>query len=276
MGSAPLCSHWCTGGEAGHNAAMHTDLAALFDLTGRCAVVTGGSRGLGRAMAIGFAKAGADVVVASRKLESCQHVVAEVEALGGRGLAVAARMQEPDDVDSLVAAAVERFGGISIVVNNAATVLDRPLDGVEPVTFAGAFTTNLLAPMLLVQAARPHLAASGHGAVLNIISIAADRATPNRYYYPPVKAALAQVTRSMARDLAGEGIRVNAISPGTFRTDMVTKAFDERTLDAVARSTPLGRIGDPDELVGPALLLCSDAGSFVTGEVLTVDAGATA
>jgi NAD(P)-dependent dehydrogenase (short-subunit alcohol dehydrogenase family) len=255
---------------------MHADLSALFDLSGRTAIVTGGSRGLGRAMALGFAKAGANVVIASRKLDSCQSVVAEIEALGGPGLAVATRMQEPDDVAALVAATVERFGGIAIVVNNAATVLDRPLDGVEPATFAGAFGTNLLAPMLLVQAARPHLAASGHGAVLNIISIAADRATPDRYYYPPVKAALAQVTRSMARDLAGEGIRVNAISPGTFRTDMVTKAFDDRTLDAVARSTPLGRIGDPDELVGPALLLCSDAGSFVTGVVLTVDAGATA
>lgn len=261
---------------AGQDAGMHADLSAMFDLSGRTAIVTGGSRGLGRAMALGFAKAGANVVIASRKIDSCQAVVAEVEALGGAGLAVATRMQEPDDVAALVAATVERFGGISIVVNNAATVLDRPLDGVEPATFAGAFGTNLLAPMLLVQAARPHLAASGHGAVLNIISIAADRATPDRYYYPPVKAALAQVTRSMARDLAGEGIRVNAISPGTFRTDMVAKAFDDRTLDAVARSTPLGRIGDPDELVGPALLLCSDAGSFVTGEVLTVDAGATA
>ncbi|CAB4578282.1 MAG: glucose 1-dehydrogenase [Actinobacteria bacterium] len=255
---------------------MHADLSSLFDLTGRTAIVTGGSRGLGRAMALGFAKAGANVVVASRKLDSCEDAVAEIEALGARGLAVATRMQEPADVQALVDATVAHFGGISIVVNNAATVLDRPLDAVEPATFAGAFGTNLLAPMLLVQAARPHLAASGHGAVLNIISIAADRATRNRYYYPPVKAALAQVTRSMALDLAPEGIRVNAISPGTFRTDMVTKAFDERTLDAVARSTPLGRIGDPDELVGPALLLCSDAGSFVTGEVLTVDAGATA
>ncbi len=227
-------------------------------------------------MALGFAKAGANVVIASRKLESCEATAAEARAVGVEALAVATRMQEPDDVGALVEATVARFGGISIVVNNAATVLDRPLDGVEPATFTGAFATNLLAPMLLVQAARPHLAASGHGAVLNIISIAADRATPNRYYYPPVKAALAQVTRSMARDLAGEGIRVNAISPGTFRTDMVTKAFDDRTLDAVARSTPLGRIGEPNELVGPALLLCSDAGSFVTGEVLTVDAGATA
>jgi NAD(P)-dependent dehydrogenase (short-subunit alcohol dehydrogenase family) len=255
---------------------MHADLSSLFDLTGRTAIVTGGSRGLGRAMAIGFAKAGANVVVASRKLDSCQEAVAEIESLGARGLAVATRMQEPADVQALVDATVAHFGGISIVVNNAATVLDRPLDQVQPDTFAGAFATNLLAPMLLVQAARPHLAASGHGAVLNIILIAADRATPDRYYYPPVKAGLAQVTRSMARDLAGEGIRVNAISPGTFRTDMVTKAFDDRTLDAVARSTPVGRIGDPAELVGPALLLCSDAGSFVTGEVVTVDGGATA
>jgi NAD(P)-dependent dehydrogenase (short-subunit alcohol dehydrogenase family) len=255
---------------------MHTDLHALFDLTGRTAIVTGGSRGLGRAMALGFAKAGAQIVVASRNFEACQAVADEVAAIGGSALAVATRMQEPDDIAALVEATVVRFGGVSIVVNNAATVLDRPLDRVEPSTFAGAFGTNLLAPMLLVQAARPHLAASGHGAILNIISIAADRATPNRYYYPPVKAALAQATRTMARDLAAEQIRVNAISPGTFRTDMVVKAFDDRTLDAVARATPLGRIGDPAELVGPALLLCSDAGSFITGEIITVDGGTTA
>jgi NAD(P)-dependent dehydrogenase (short-subunit alcohol dehydrogenase family) len=161
-------------------------------------------------------------------------------------------------------------------VNNAATVLDRGLDRVEPVTFAGAFGTNLLGPLLLVQAARPFLAASGHGSVLNIISIAAHVGTPDRYYYPPVKAALAQATRSLARDLGSDQIRVNAISPGTFRTDMVTKAFDDRTLDAVARSTPLGRIGDPSDVVGPALMLLSDAGSFITGAVLVVDGGASA
>jgi NAD(P)-dependent dehydrogenase (short-subunit alcohol dehydrogenase family) len=255
---------------------MHADLATSFDLTGRTAIVTGGSRGLGRAMALGFAKAGASVVVASRKIDSCAAVVAEIEALGGHGLAVALRMSEPGDIEALVAATVERFGGIDIVVNNAATVLDRGLDAVEPATFDGAFTTNLLGPLLLVQGARPHLKASGHGSIINVISIAADRATPGRYYYPPAKAALAQATRSMARDLAADGIRVNGISPGTFRTDMVTKAFDDKTLDAIARSTPLGRIGDPDEIVGPALLLASDAGSFITGIVLTVDAGATA
>ena len=143
---------------------MHPDIQRSFDLTGRTALVTGGSRGLGRAMALGFAKAGARVVIASRKLDACEAVVAEIEALGGAGLAVAARIQEPDDVEGLVRAAVERFGAVDIVVNNAATVLDRPLSGVEPATFVGAFTTNLLAPMLLVQAARPHLAASGHGA----------------------------------------------------------------------------------------------------------------
>lgn len=255
---------------------MHADLVPLFDLTGRTAIVTGGSRGLGRAMALAFAKAGAAVVVASRNLESCERTVDEIVAGGGRGTAVAARLGEPDDLVELVAAALEAFGSIDIVVNNAATVLDRPLDRVEPATFAGAFGTNLLGPMLLVQHARPHLARSGRGAVLNIISIAAGAGSPGRYYYPPVKAALAQVTRSMARDLGADGIRVNAISPGTFRTDMVTKAFDERTLEAVGRSTPLGRLGEAAEIVGPALMLVSDAGSYLTGAVLTVDGGATA
>jgi NAD(P)-dependent dehydrogenase (short-subunit alcohol dehydrogenase family) len=259
-----------------HTAFVHADLASLFDLSGRTAIVTGGSRGLGRAMALGLAKAGASVVVASRSIESCTAVVAEIEAFGGSACAIATRMGEPDDIARLVDGTVAGFGSIDIVVNNAATVLDRGLDRVEPATFAGAFGTNLLGPLLLVQAARPFLAASGHGSVLNIISIAAHVGTPDRYYYPPVKAALAQATRSLARDLGSDQIRVNAISPGTFRTDMVTKAFDDRTLDAVARSTPLGRIGDPSDVVGPALMLLSDGGSFITGAVLVVDGGASA
>ena len=254
---------------------MHPDLERLFDLSGRVAIVTGGSRGLGRAMALGFAKAGAAVVIASRKLDACQAVVEEVEALDGQALAVAARMQEADDVQGLVAATVERFGRLDIVVNNAATVLDRTLDRLDPSTFEGAFTTNLLGPLLLVQAAVPHLAASGHGSVINITSIAAGASSPGRYLYPPAKAALGQVTRTLARDLGRQGIRVNAIAPGTFTTDMVTKAYDEATLRLIASRAAQGRNGEPDELVGPALLLASDAGSFLTGVVLTVDAGAT-
>lgn len=254
---------------------MHHDLATLFDLTGRTAIVTGGSRGLGRAMAVGFARAGANVVVASRKLEVCQQVADDIVGAGGHAWAVSVNLSDPTGLDDLVQATVERFGGVSIVVNNAGTVLDRPLDRLAVDTFAGAFTTNLLSPMMLVEAAKQHLAASGHGAVLNITSIAASRATPDRYYYPPAKAALAQVTRTMARELGPLGIRVNAISPGTFRTDMVEKAYDDRQLAATAKATPLGRVAEPEELVGPALMLCSDAGSYVNGAVLTVDGGAT-
>jgi NAD(P)-dependent dehydrogenase (short-subunit alcohol dehydrogenase family) len=254
---------------------VHPHLASLFDLTGRVAIVTGGSRGLGRAVALGFAQAGASVVVASRKLDACEAVVAEIAAIGRDGLAVAVRMQEPNEVRTLVAATVERFGRLDIVVNNAATVLDRTLERLDPATFEGAFTTNLLGPLLLVQEATPHLAAGGHGSVINITSIAAHASSPGRYLYPPAKAALTQVTRTLARDLGRQGIRVNAIAPGTFATDMVTKAYDDAMLGRIAAMSALGRIGDPAELVGPALLLASDAGSFLTGVVLTVDAGAT-
>lgn len=255
---------------------MHSDLQALFDLTGRVAIVTGGSRGLGRAMAHGLAKAGASVVVASRKIDSCQTTVDEIAAFGGIAHAVALNMTDPDEIPALVGATVDRFGGIDIIVNNAATVLDRSLMKLDASTFNGAFTTNLLSPLLLVQHARPHLAKNRRGAIVNIVSVAAFGSAPGRYLYPPVKAALAQATSTLAVDLAKDGIRVNAISPGTFRTDMVTKAFDDPTLDQIARGVPLARIAAPDEIVGPALLLVSDAGSFITGTVLTVDGGATA
>ena len=255
---------------------MHPDLSAQFDLSGRVAIVTGGSRGLGRALALGFAKAGARVVVASRKADACQRVVDEIEAIGGVALARPVRMQDPSEVRTLVDATIERFGRLDIVVNNAATVLDRTITTLDETAFVGAFTTNLLGPLLLVQAAVPHLAASGHGSVINIVSIAVSASSPGRYLYPPVKAGLAQATRSLARDLGPQGIRVNAISPGTFRTDMVTKAYDDEALNRIGRMNAIGRIAEPDELVGPALLLVSDAGSFITGTVLTVDGGATA
>jgi NAD(P)-dependent dehydrogenase (short-subunit alcohol dehydrogenase family) len=204
----------------------------------------------------GLAKAGASVVVASRKREACEGVVAEIAALGtqARGFAVAVRMQEPDDVKALVDATVAEFGRIDIVINNAGTVLDRNLDTLDPTAFIGALSTNLLGPLLMVQAARPHLAASGHGCRREHI----------------------KHRRSLALDLAAENIRVNAISPGTFRTDMVEKAFDDAMLGRIATAIPVGRIADPNEIVGPALVLVSDAGSFITGEVLTVDGGATA
>jgi len=254
---------------------MHSDLDRLVDLTGRVAIVTGGSRGLGRAMAIGLAKAGASVVVASRKVDACQEVVDEIVSLGGRATAIPVRMQEHEDIEALVATAVARLGRLDIVVNNAATVLDRSLEAMTPEAFNGAFSTNLLGPLLLTKAAAPHLAEHGVGAILNISSIAAVRATPARYLYPAVKSALLQHTRSLAVHLAPQSIRVNAIMPGTFRTDMVEKAYTEDQLAETAGHTPLGRVAEPTELVGPALFLVSDMSSYVTGAVLTVDGGQT-
>jgi NAD(P)-dependent dehydrogenase (short-subunit alcohol dehydrogenase family) len=244
----------------------------LFDLTGRVAIVTGGSRGLGRAIASGFAGAGAAVVVASRKYDNCVEVAREIEAAGGEALAVAAHVGRPDEIDALVEATVERFGRLDIVVNNAANPLGGMLTDITELAFEKSYAVNVRAPVLLGVRALDHLAASGHGVVINVITAGAFNPGESLGLYCSGKAALWNLTRVMAKEWAPRGVRVKA--PGPFRTDMMEPTYAVPEFhDSIVKSTLLKRIAEPEEIIGAALFLASDASAYVTGSVVGVDGG---
>ncbi len=249
-----------------------SEIAALHDLTGRVAIVTGGSRGIGLAVAEALAAQGANVVVASRKAEACEDAVAAIREAGGEALAVPAHLGEPEAAERLAGAAVDAFGGVDIVVNNAANALAEPLGGITPAGFEKSFAVNVRGPVLLVQACLPHLEASEHAAVVNVVSAGAFLPGPGRSLYAAGKAALLSFTRSMAAELAGRGIRVNALAPGPVDTDMVRNT-GEAGASSMARATFMGRLASPDEMVGAVLYLASDASSYMTGQCLVVDGG---
>jgi NAD(P)-dependent dehydrogenase (short-subunit alcohol dehydrogenase family) len=181
-------------------------------------------------------------------------------------------MGDLDDLAEVVRRAVEEFGGIDVVVNNAATALAQPVGEYTPEAWQKSMDVNLRGPVFLTQATIPHLKESGHAAVLNVLSGAAFMFSASISLYAAGKAGLLAQTRAAAAELAPFGIRVNALSPGTVDTDMV-RANSPELQDVMAEIMLLKRMGHPDEMVGPALLLTSDAGSFITGQVLLADGG---
>ena len=246
--------------------------AQMFDLSGRVAIVTGGSRGIGLSIAHGFAAQGAKLVVASRKADACDLAAAEIAEAGGEALAVPTHMGDLDSVNRLVDTTLERFGQIDILVNNAANPLGLPMEDITPDAWEKSFTVNLRGPFFLFQRCLPSLLASDHASVINVISVGAYIPAADTSMYSAAKAGLLSFTRSMAGVYSPQGIRVNAIAPGTVDTTMTRNTGPE----AMARMSDLshiGRIGHPDELVGAALLLASDAGSYITGQCIIVDGG---
>ncbi|MBO0855669.1 MAG: SDR family oxidoreductase [Nocardia sp.] len=245
----------------------------MFDLGGRTAIVTGGTRGIGLAIAETFALAGANVVVASRKPEACEKAAERLREIGATALGVPTHLGQVEALQALVRTTADTFGGIDIVVNNAANALAQPLGTMDPAAVDKSFGVNVQGPLFLVQAALPHLKASRHAAVLNMGSIAALDFSPGMAMYSAGKAALLSFTRSMAAEFVGDGIRVNAMAPGAVDTDMM-RNNPQPVIDGMANLSLMKRLATPEEMVGTALLLCSDAGSFITGQTFLVDGGA--
>jgi NAD(P)-dependent dehydrogenase (short-subunit alcohol dehydrogenase family) len=244
----------------------------LFDMSGRVVIVTGGTRGIGLALAEGYIAAGARVAVASRKADACEQAAAHLRELGGEAIGVPTHLGDLDALDNLVARTVTEFGGVDVVVNNAANALALPLGQLTPEAWTKSFDVNLRGPVFLVERALPHLRASEHAAILNVISAGVFLFSPGVSMYAAGKSALMSFTRSMAAQYAPFAIRANALAPGTVDTDMV-RNNPPAAQESMARAALLRRMASPDEMVGPALLLTSDAGSFITGQVIIADGG---
>jgi NAD(P)-dependent dehydrogenase (short-subunit alcohol dehydrogenase family) len=245
-----------------------------FALQGKVALVTGGSRGLGRQMAMAFAGAGADLVVASRKLEACERTAYEVRRdTGRRCLPYSCHVGHWDELTGLVDATYEEFGRLDILVNNAGmSPLYPNLDRVSEELFDKTIGVNLKGPFRLSALAGPRMKEAGSGSIINVSSVAAVRPTPNELPYAAAKAGLNALTSGFALALGPE-VRVNTLMAGPFLTD-IAAAWDMDAFNAhAARAFPLRRGGQPHEIVGAALYLASPVSSFTTGAVLTVDGG---
>jgi len=246
-----------------------------FSLEGKVAAVTGASRGIGRAIALRLARAGASVVVSSRKLESVQAVAGEIEAAGGQALAVQAHVGRPDDVTSLVAATVEAFGRLDVAVNNAGT---NPHFGPALTADEGQWDkildTNLKGVFRVCQAVVPHMEAQGGGKIINLASLAGLRPSPGLGLYGVSKAGVIMLTQVLAVELGHANVQVNAIVPGVIKTRFSQVLWGTPQIaEPLLRHLPLNRFGEPEDVAGLALYLASPASDYVTGGVFLVDGG---
>ena len=244
-----------------------------FRLDEKIVVVTGASRGLGRAMALGFADAGAHVVVSSRKQVECEQVAQAIRARGQRALAVACHVGDWAQCAALVDAAVAEFGRIDVLVNNAGIAPVPPsLLGVTEALYAKTMDVNFKGPLRLTALAAEHMPRGG--VIINVSSKASLRPSPFTIVYAAAKAAQNVLTKAAAQEFGPRGIRVNGIVCGTFHTDSLHQSAPTEELQKqLARTTSLGRIADAEEIVGTAIYLASDASSYLTGELILLDGG---
>jgi NAD(P)-dependent dehydrogenase (short-subunit alcohol dehydrogenase family) len=254
------------------------DVLKAFRLDGKVALVTGASRGLGRAIALGLAGAGADVALVGRDLATLEPVAQEIERdLGRQVLPVPLDVADRDAIPAAVAAVVARFGRIDILVNNAGTNVRNTTLDYTPEEWDAVLDTNLKGAFFLTQQVGRPMIRAGGGKILNITSMTAFLGVPTVPAYAASKAALQQLTRLLAVEWAEHNIQVNAIAPGWFSTDLTAPLKTRPDLQPryqwVLSRTPAGRFGEPDELVGAAVFLCSPAADFITGQILAVDGG---
>jgi NAD(P)-dependent dehydrogenase (short-subunit alcohol dehydrogenase family) len=244
-------------------------------LEGKVAIVTGASRGLGRGIALGLARHGADVVVTSRKLAPNQEVAEAIKAMGRRSLAISVDLQKVEEIPGLVAKTVAEFGKIDILVNNAGTSpINKGALEVEEWAWDKIFNTNLKGLFFCSQAVARQMMPRKRGKIINIASAAGQSGSPLLAPYGASKAAVIQLTRTLALEWAAYGINVNAIGPATFEVGVSEPVLKNKELaEAIIAKTPLGRIGKVEDLIGAVILFASEASDYITGQTLFVDGG---
>lgn len=245
-----------------------------FDLTGRTAVVIGGTSGIGRAIAHGLAQAGADVVCSSRRSEEVEKTAGEIEGLGRKTIRCASDVSDRASIERLLAECVGAFGKVDILVNSAGRTKREPTVEQNEEDWNAVLETNLNGTLRACQVFGRHMIGNGYGRIINIASLSTFVSLFEVAAYSASKAAVASLTKSLAIEWAKNGVNVNAIAPGVFRTALNQKLLDEtpRGQEFLTR-TPMGRFGNVEELAGAAVFLASEAASYVTGEVLVVDGG---
>ena len=245
-----------------------------FDLTGRLALVTGGSKGLGNAMALGLAEAGAEVLISSRHEHELQAAAKEIRsAATTRVEYLVSDLSKRGEAEKLAKSAIETMSRVDILINNAGTNAPQPIDEISDAKWDELVELNLTSCMALARALVPPMKERRWGRIIHISSIMGFSSAAGRNVYSATKSALLGLARASANDLGPYGITVNCIAPGPFLTDLPTSLLSKEKQDEFARGTALGRWGQPEELIGPALLLASDAGSYITGASIIVDGG---
>lgn len=245
---------------------------AQFQLADQVAVITGAGAGIGRAIAQTFAAAGAAVVVSDLRLEAAQAVAEGISAQGGQAAALACDVTREQDLEQLIAQAVQRFGKLTILVSNAGGGGPKPFD-MPMADFRRAFDLNVFSMFRLAQLAAPEMEKAGGGSMLAITSMAGENRNQRMAAYGASKAATNHLIRNMAFDVGPKGIRVNGIAPGATRTEALESVLNDDILQTMLRHTPIGRLGEPQDMANAALFLCSPAAAWISGQILTVSGG---
>jgi len=246
----------------------------LFDLTGKVAVVTGASRGLGRGIAVGLAQAGADIIAVASRSANVAETVAEIQALGRKAVALGCEQDKPEQVKKLVSDAINAFGKVDILVNNAGTIRRAPAEDFSDEDWDLVMEANINGVFRLSRGIGKHMLANGSGKIINIASLLSFSGGITVPAYAASKGAVMQLTKALANEWAAKGLQINAIAPGYFATDNTEalRADTERNASISAR-IPAGRWGNPEDLAGSAVFLASKASDYVNGHVLLVDGG---